>query len=71
MLIKVNRLSDVVMVKIMKHKVSGKYSFVNLTKEHIRPCVFDTIDDALLDLDSYDDIISYEILDSVEFKEIK
>jgi hypothetical protein len=35
---------------ILKHKDSGKYSFVNLTKGHICPCLFDTDYDAYLEL---------------------
>ena len=37
-------------VTILKHKISGKYSFVNLTKGHICQCEFDSIEDAKNDL---------------------
>lgn len=38
-------------VYILPHKETGKYSFVNITKGHICPCVFDTYEDALKDLE--------------------
>lgn len=37
-------------VTILKHKITGKYSFVNLTKGTICPCEFDSIEDAKNDL---------------------
>ncbi len=47
----VNRPKDEVVVTIMKNKVDNTYSFINLTKEHICPCEFKSIDDALNDMD--------------------
>lgn len=47
----VNRPKDEVVVTIMKNKANDTYSFVNLTKEHICPCEFKSIDDALNDMD--------------------
>lgn len=52
-------------VLLLSHKGSNKYSFVNLTKGHICSCVFDSIEDAIEDmearkkaglLDSYEEI---------------
>jgi hypothetical protein len=46
----------------MKNKSDGTYSFINLTKEHICPCKFNSIDDALKDMDRLKDcgeIINY------------
>lgn len=40
-------------VLLMKHKISGEYSFINLTKQHICPCRFSSIEEAMKDLDSY------------------
>lgn len=37
-------------VVILKHKIEGTYSFVNLTKGHICPCRFDSEDDAVAEL---------------------
>lgn len=42
---------DTTEVTIMKHKDTGKYSFINLTKCHICPCQFDSIEDAEKDLE--------------------
>ncbi len=47
----VNRPKDEVVVAVMKNKVDNTYSFINLTKEHICPCKFKSIDDALKDMD--------------------
>ena len=47
----VKRPYDKVIVTIMKNKSDGTYSFINLTKEHICPCRFLSIEDALLDMD--------------------
>lgn len=47
----VNRPKDEVVVTIMKNKANDTYSFINLTKEHICPCEFKSIDDALNDMD--------------------
>jgi hypothetical protein len=37
-------------ISIFKHKVGGKYSFLNITKQHICPCEFDTYEDAMNEL---------------------
>lgn len=58
----VKRQHDNVIVTIMKNKSDETYSFINLTKEHICPCKFNSIDDALKDMDRLKDcgkIISY------------
>lgn len=58
----VKRQHDNVIVTIMKNKSDETYSFINLTKEHICPCKFISIDDALKDMDRLKDcgkIISY------------
>ena len=58
----VKRQHDKVIVTIMKNKSDGTYSFINLTKEHIGPCKFNSIDDALKDMDRLKDcgkIINY------------
>lgn len=58
----VKRQCDKVIVTIMKNKCDETYSFINLTKEHICPCKFKSIDDALKDMDRLKDcgeIINY------------
>lgn len=47
----VNRPKDEVVVAVTKNKVDNTYSIINLTKEHICPCKFKSIDDALKDMD--------------------
>lgn len=60
--LKIYRTKDTVLVRIMKHKDKELYSYVNLTKNHICPCVFNSISEAIDDLNNYSDVISYEIL---------
>lgn len=47
----VKRQHDKVIVTIIKNKSDGTYSFINLTKEHICPCRFSSVEEALLDMD--------------------
>ena len=58
----VKRPHDEVIVTIMKNKSDASYSFINLTKEHIGPCRFNSVNDALRDMDRLKDsgkIIDY------------
>ena len=48
---KVIRPKDIVLVTILKNKNDNTYSYVNLTKEHICQCRFDSIEKALQDMD--------------------
>lgn len=60
---KVIRPKDIVFVSIMKRKENNKYSFVNLTKSHICKCQFNSIEEALNDMDTYikdGKVIKYE-----------
>lgn len=47
----VQRKSGNVIVSIMRNKSDNTYSFVNLTKNHICQCRFDSIEDAVKDMD--------------------
>lgn len=47
----VTRPQDTVEVLLVKNKNDNTYSFVNITKGHICPCRFTTIDDAIKDMD--------------------
>ena len=38
-------------VLLLKYKDSDTYSFVNLTKGHICSCVFNTVEDAIKDIE--------------------
>lgn len=43
-------------VYILPNK-EGRYQFVNITKGHICPCQFSTIEEAMKDLENYPNII--------------
>lgn len=47
----VQRQNDCCKVAILKHKDKESYSFINLTKQHICPCEFPSIDAAVKDMD--------------------
>ena len=58
----IERTNNYVEVIILPNVEDGKYSFVNLTDEHICKCKFDSIKDAISDMDkqiSIRKIISY------------
>lgn len=56
----IKRKQDIVMCYLMKQKTGG-WSYINITKKHICPCVFDTVEDALEDLKNQDDVISFKM----------
>lgn len=56
----VRRKSGNVVVSIMRNKSDNTYSFVNLTKNHICPCRFDSVEDAVKDMD--EKILNGEII---------
>lgn len=63
--IEVTRMDGVFEVLLLRHKGTETYSFVNVTKGHICPCVFNSEIEALSDLDKYrinGKIKSYKIL---------
>lgn len=47
------RPNDEIDVLLMRNKEDSTFSFVNLTKGHICPCKFNTIDEAFIDLENY------------------
>lgn len=63
------RPKDIVTVLLLKHKNTNEYSFVNLTKGHICPCRFKSIDDAIKDLEerkNSGNIINYKFIEREE-----
>jgi hypothetical protein len=50
-------------VTIMPIKETNRYHYINLTKQHICPCEFLSIEDALKDLDNYKNILKVERID--------
>ena len=65
----VQRTNGNVIVSIMKNKSDNTYSFVNLTKGHICPCRFDSIEDAVKDMD--EKILNGEIVEYFMLEEMK
>lgn len=45
------RKDDNVFVSIFRNKIDNTYSFINLTKNHVCTCKFESVADALYDLD--------------------
>ena len=53
-------------VLLLKHKGTDTYSYVNLTKGHICSCVFNSIEEAIKDIDERKEkglLIGYEIIE--------
>lgn len=48
----VTRPKDTVIVAIMLNEQNNKYHFVNLSHNHICPCSFDSIQEAIIDMDN-------------------
>lgn len=51
-------------VMLCQDRRTKKWCFVNLSTEHVCFCRFDTIDDALEDLDVRKDVASITVIDS-------
>lgn len=54
---KVIREDDTFLIYLMRHKGTETYSFINMTKGHICPCVFNSIKEAEEDFKNYKNII--------------
>lgn len=65
----VQRKNGNVVVSIMRNKSDSTYSFVNLTKNHICPCRFDSVEDAVKDMD--EKILNGEIVGYFKLEEMK
>ena len=65
----VQRKNGNVIVSIMRNKSDNTYSFVNLTKNHICSCRFDSVEDAIKDMD--EKILNGEIIGYFKLKEMK
>lgn len=64
-LLKINRPDDNVYCTITYDRGQKGYQFVNLSHNHICPCVFKTIDDAFADLERMKkegSVISYNVI---------
>ena len=63
------RPKGIVTVLLLKHKNTEEYSFVNLTKGHICPCRFKSINEAVKDLEERKEsgnIINYKFIEREE-----
>ena len=60
MKLEITRTDGIVEVMILRNKNDNTYSYINLTKGHICPCRFNTIDEALDDLKTYPKVISWQ-----------
>lgn len=65
----VQRTNGNVIVSIMRNKSDNTYSFVNLTKGHICPCRFDSVEDAVKDID--EKILNGEIVGYFKWEEME
>ena len=65
----VQRKNGNVIVSIMRNKSDNTYSFVNLTKNHICSCRFDSVEDAIKDMD--EKILNGEINGYLKLDEMK
>lgn len=57
----VKRTDGMIEVLLLPHKDGSGYSFVNLTKGHICPCRFATIEDAIKDMNLKPNVLHYQI----------
>ena len=62
----VRRKHDEVLVTIMRNKEDNTFSFVNLTKMHICPCKFESVQAAIADMDRQ--VVEGTILKYVELE---
>lgn len=61
----VKRTDGIIKVLVLPHKDGSGYSFVNLTKGHICPCKFKTIEDAIMDMSLKPNVLEYHLEDAV------
>ena len=63
MKLEIIRTDGIVEVLLFRNKSDNTYSYINLTKGHICPCKFKTIERAIKDLKNYPKVISYREVD--------
>ena len=67
-IIRVYRKDRIVDVVIAYDKTTKKYGFVNLTDNHICKCRFNTVEEAIEDMNKRDEVVSWRYVTLVEFK---
>lgn len=63
----VEKESETIEVLLLKHKNTNKYSYVNLTKGHICKCIFNSVEDALKDIEDRKNkhlLVDYKIVET-------
>lgn len=71
MIFKVVRPKDTVFLALCKYKGTNEYSFVNITKGHICSCKFNSIEEAIADIESQKMcglVLSYTEINQSEFE---
>ena len=63
MKLEIIRTDGIVEVLLFRNKSDNTYSYINLTKGHICPCKFKTLEHAIKDLKNYPKVISYREVD--------
>lgn len=61
----IERTDGIIQVLILPHKDGKGWSYINLTKGHICPCIFSSIEDAINDLKNRPEVINFKILKEV------
>lgn len=64
-LLRINRPDNSVYCAIMRDRGANGYKFVNLSHNHVCPCVFGTIEEAFKDLRNLQkegEVVSYDII---------
>ena len=62
----VHKENEDLSVFLLRHKNTDKWSFINMTKGHICQCIFDSIEDAMKDIEDRKKkglLIDYEIVE--------
>ena len=51
-------------VMLCQDRATEKWCYVNLTSEHVCACRFDTIDDAIADMEKREDVVGFSVIDN-------
>ena len=51
-------------VMLCQERATNKWCYVNLSTEHVCACRFDTIDDAIADMEKREDVVGFSVIDN-------